>query len=106
MNLFEYEAKQEFSKHNISIPNGALITESTQTAQAIANLKPPYMVKAQVLVGGRGKAGGIISATSEKEAEEAAVKLLGAQIRGLLVKQVLIEEKLPIRKELYFGHCD
>ena len=103
MDLFEYEAKQEFSKHNISIPNSALVTESTRTAQAIANLKPPYMVKAQVLVGGRGKAGGIISATSEKEAEEAAVKLLGAQVRGLLVKQVLIEEKLPIRKELYVG---
>ena len=103
MDLFEYEAKQEFSKHNISIPNGALIAKSTQTAQAIAKLKPPYMVKAQVLVGGRGKAGGIISATSEKEAEEAAVKLLGARIRGLLVKQVLIEEKLPIRKELYLG---
>jgi succinyl-CoA synthetase beta subunit len=61
------------------------------------------MVKAQVLVGGRGKAGGIISATSEKEAEEAAVKLLGVRIRGLLVKQVLIEEKLSIRKELYLG---
>lgn len=103
MDLFEYEAKQEFSKHNISIPNGALIAKSTQTAQALAKLKPPYMVKAQVLVGGRGKAGGIISATSEKEAEEAAVKLLGARIRGLLVKQVLIEEKLSIRKELYLG---
>ena len=103
MNLFEHEAKQEFSKHNISIPNDALVTESTQTAKAIANLKPPYMVKAQVLAGGRGKAGGIISAKSEKEAEEAAFKLLGAWIRGLLVKQVLIEEKLPIRRELYFG---
>ncbi len=103
MNLFEYEAKQEFSKHNISIPKGALIAKVTQTAQATANLKPPYMVKAQVLAGGRGKAGGILSAASEKEAEEAAVKLLGAQIRGLLVKQVLIEEKLPIRKELYMG---
>jgi len=103
LNLFEHEAKQEFSKHNISIPNDALVTESTQTAKAIANLKPPYMVKAQVLAGGRGKAGGIISAKSEKEAEEAAFKLLGAWIRGLLVKQVLIEEKLPIRRELYFG---
>lgn len=103
MDLFEYEAKQEFSKHNISIPKGALIAKSTQTAQAIAKLKPPYLVKAQVLVGGRGKAGGIISATSEKEAEEAAVKLLGVRIRGLLVKQVLIEEKLSIRKELYLG---
>jgi len=103
LDLFEYEAKQEFSKHEISIPNGALIAKSTQTAQALANLKPPYMVKAQVLAGGRGKAGGIISAASEKEAEEAAVKLLGAQIRGLLVRQVLIEEKIPIRKELYIG---
>ena len=103
MNLFEYEAKQEFSKHNISIPKGALISESAQTAQAIANLKPPYMVKAQVLVGGRGKAGGIISAASEKDAQEATVKLLGARIRGLLVKQVLIEEELPIGKELYLG---
>ena len=103
MDLFEYEAKQEFSKHNISIPKGTLVTESTQTAQAIANLKPPYMVKSQVLVGGRGKAGGILSTTSEKEAEEATVKLLGTRIRGLLVKQVLIEEKLPIRRELYLG---
>jgi succinyl-CoA synthetase beta subunit len=103
LDLFEHEAKQEFSKHNISIPKGKLVTKSTQAAQAIANLKPPYMVKAQVLVGGRGKAGGILSAKSEKEAEEAAVKLLGARIRGLLVKQVLIEEKLPIRKELYVG---
>jgi succinyl-CoA synthetase beta subunit len=103
LNLSEYEAKQEFSKHNISIPNGTLVTKSNQTAQALANLKPPYKVKAQVLVGGRGKAGGIISAKSKKEAEEATVKLLGARIRGLLVKQVLIEEKLPIRKELYLG---
>ena len=103
MNLFEYEAKQEFSKHNISIPKGKLVTKPAQTAEAIAELKPPYMVKAQVLVGGRGKAGGILSATTEKEAEEAAVKLLGAPIRGLIVKQVLIEEKIPIRKELYMG---
>jgi succinyl-CoA synthetase beta subunit len=101
LNLFEYEAKQEFSKHNISIPKGALVTESAQTAKAIANLKPPYMVKAQILAGGRGKAGGILYAALEKDAEEAAVKLLGTRIRGLLVERVLIEEKLPIRKELY-----
>ena len=103
MNLFEYEAKQEFSKHNISIPKGKLVTETGPNSWAIADLKPPYMVKAQVLVGGRGKAGGILSVTTEKEAEEAAIKLLGAPIRGLIVKQVLIEEKIPIRKELYLG---
>jgi succinyl-CoA synthetase beta subunit len=103
LNLFEYEAKSEFSKHNISIPKGALVTEPAQTAQAIAALKPPYVVKAQVLIGGRGKAGGIISAATEKDAEEAAAKLLGATVRGLLVGQVLIEEKLPVRRELYVG---
>jgi len=103
LNLFEYEAKQEFSTYSIPIPQGTLVTNSNQTAQAIAKLKPPYMIKAQVLVGGRGKAGGIISAKSAKEAEEAVAKLLGAQIKGLPVKQVLIEEKLPICKELYVG---
>jgi succinyl-CoA synthetase beta subunit len=102
LNLFEYEAK-EFSTYSIPIPQGTLVTNSNQTAQAIAKLKPPYMIKAQVLVGGRGKAGGIIPAKSAKEAEEAVAKLLGAQIKGLPVKQVLIEEKLPIRKELYAG---
>ena len=71
MNLFEYEAKQEFSTYSIPIPQGTLVTNSNQTAQAIAKLKPPYMIKAQVLVGGRGKAGGIISAKSAKEAETA-----------------------------------
>ena len=103
MNLFEYEAKQEFSKYSIPIPQGTLVTNSNQTAQAIAKLKPPYMVKAQVLVGERGKAGGIISVSTMQEAEEAAAKLLGARIKGLPLKQVLIEEKIPIRKELYVG---
>jgi succinyl-CoA synthetase beta subunit len=103
LNLSEYEAKQEFSTYSIPVPQGTLVTNSNQTAQAIAKLKPPYMIKAQVLVGERGKAGGIISAKSAKEAEEAVAKLLGAQIKGLPVKQVLIEEKLPIRKELYVG---
>ena len=103
LDLFEYEAKQEFSKFGIPIPKGKLIAKSTQTTQATTNLKPPFVVKAQVLAGGRGKAGGVIFANSEKEAEEAAVKLLGARIKGLLVNQVLIEEKIPSLKELYVG---
>jgi succinyl-CoA synthetase beta subunit len=87
LNLFEYEAKQEFSKYSIPIPQGTLVTNSNQTAQAIATLKPPYMVKAQVLVAGRGKAGGIIPAKSAKEVEEAVSKLLGARINGLPVSK-------------------
>jgi len=103
LNLTEHKAKQEFSKHGIPIPKGIIVTDSKQTEHALTNLKPPYMVKAQVPVGGRGKAGGILPAMSAHEAEEAASRLLGAQIKNLPVKQVLIEEKLSIVKELYFG---
>ena len=92
-----------FVKYGIPIPKGMLIADSKQTAEAVINLKPPYMVKAQVPAGGRGKAGGIIPASSMHEAEEVAAKLLGAQIKNLPVKKVLIEEKLPVKKELYFG---
>ena len=62
LNLIENEAKQVFFKYGIPIPKGTLIADSKQTAGAVSNLKPPYMVKAQVPAGGRGKAGGIISA--------------------------------------------
>jgi succinyl-CoA synthetase beta subunit len=103
LNLTEHKAKQEFSKHGIPIPKGIIVTDSKQTVHALTSLKPPYMVKAQVPVGGRGKAGGILPAMSVHEAEEAASQLLGARIKNLPVKQVLIEEKLSIVKELYFG---
>ena len=103
LNLTEYEAKQVFFNYGIPIPKGTLISESKQTKDSMNSLKPPYMVKAQVPAGGRGKAGGIISVSSVHEAEQAAAKLLGTQIKNLLVKQVLIEEKLPVKKELYLG---
>jgi succinyl-CoA synthetase beta subunit len=103
LNLTENEAKQEFFKHGIPIPKGVTVTDSKQTEHAVSNLKPPYMVKAQVPVGGRGKAGGIMLAMSANEAEEAAAKLIGTQIKNSPVKQVLIEEKLSIIKELYLG---
>ena len=103
MNLLENQAKREFSKRGIPIPKGELVTYFSQIEQAVAALKPPFMVKAQIRAGGRGKAGGIIPAASAHEAEKAAAKLLGAKIKGLPVEQVLIEEKLSIRKELYVG---
>jgi succinyl-CoA synthetase beta subunit len=103
LNLTEHEAKQVFSKFDISIPKGKLIADSKQVRSAVEDLKPPYMVKAQVTVGGRGKAGGILPAASAKEAEEAAAKLLGSQLKGLPIKQVLVEEKVDVKKELYVG---
>ncbi|HMK95548.1 MAG TPA: ADP-forming succinate--CoA ligase subunit beta [Candidatus Limnocylindrales bacterium] len=103
LNLTENEAKQEFFKCGIPVPKGVIVTDSKQTLLSVSNLNPPYMVKAQVPVGGRGKAGGIIAAKSVDEAEEAVAKLLGTQIKNLPVRQVLIEEKLSIIKELYLG---
>jgi len=103
LNLIESEVKQVFFRYGIPIPKGVLVTDAKQTANAVGSLQPPYMVKAQVPVGGRGKAGGILPAMSMHEVEEAATKLLGAQIRNFPVKQVLIEEKLSIVKELYLG---
>ncbi len=103
MKLYEYEAKQEFRKHQIPIPNSALASTVEQTKQAAAKLKSPFIVKAQVLVGGRGKAGGIQIAASVQEVEIVAGKLLGMQIHGLPVRQVLVEEKISIQRELYLA---
>ena len=103
MNLLEYEAKQALSKYGIPIPKGIVVADSKQTADAVGSLKPPFMVKAQVPSGGRGKAGGILPAQSAVEAEAAAGKLLGSTLKGLPVRQVLVEEKLTVKRELYVG---
>ena len=103
MKLLEFEAKNEFSKHNIPVPNGTLAATPEQARQAAAKLNMPCIIKAQVLAGGRGKAGGILTANSMQEAEDAASKLLGEKIKNLPVKQLLIEEKLQTRRELYLA---
>jgi len=101
--LYEYEAKQELKKHQILIPNSFLASTVEQAKQAAAELHSPFVVKAQVLVGGRGKAGGIQTAASMQEAESAAGRLLDMQVRGLSVRQVLVEEKISIQRELYLA---
>jgi succinyl-CoA synthetase beta subunit len=103
LNLIEFEAKHVLLKYGIPVPKGILISESKQVVSALGNLKPPYMVKAQVPVSGRRKACGIIAANSTFEARDAVTRLLGAEVKGVPVKQVLIEEKLSIKKELYLG---
>jgi succinyl-CoA synthetase beta subunit len=103
LNLLENETKQECSRYGIPIPKGTVITDSNQTKSAVLKLNPPFMVKAQVLAGGRAKAGGIIPALSASDAQSAAAKLLSSKIKGLPVKQVLIEEKIAAKKELYLG---
>jgi succinyl-CoA synthetase beta subunit len=103
MKLFEHEAKNILSKYGISVPQGGLATTAKQAREVATRLRLPLAVKAQVLVAGRGKAGGILFASSAEEAEKAAEKVLNMQIKGIPVKSVWIEEKIQVRKELYFG---
>ena len=103
LKLFEYEAKRILAEYGVPTPRGELITNESQIGKKAAILKPPLVVKAQVLIAGRGKAGGILFAVSFEKAKKAAEKLLKMQIMGIPVKSVLIEEKIQIKRELYFG---
>ncbi len=103
MKLFEYEAKNILTKYGIPTPMGGLATNASQAREIATKLKPPFAIKAQVLVAGRGKAGGILFADSVPEVETAAEKLLSMGIKGIPVRSVWIEEKIKIKKELYFG---
>ena len=103
MKLFEYEAKNILAKYGIPTPRGGLATDVSQAHEIAVKLKPPFAIKAQVLVAGRGKAGGIIFADSVQEVEKAAERLLSMRVRGIPVRSVWIEKKIQIKKELYFG---
>ena len=103
MKLFEYEAKNIFAKYGVPVPQGGLASDPRQSREVAARLKMPVAVKAQVLVAGRGKAGGIQFANSAEEVEKTAEKLLNMQIKGIPVKSVWIEEKIQVKRELYFG---
>ena len=101
LKLYEYEAKNILKRYGLPVPQGALITSANHSMEAAAKLKPPFAVKAQVLVAGRGKAGGILFADSFEAAEKTAEKLLKTNVKGIPVKQILIEEKQSTKKELY-----
>ncbi len=103
MKLFEYEAKEIFAKYGIPTPLGGLITSPKQAQETTERIQGPVVVKAQILVAGRGKAGGILFASSPTEAELSLSKLLSSKIKGIKVQSVLVEEKLSIHKELYFS---
>ena len=103
MKLFEYEAKAILAEHGIPIPNGSLAVSPTEAKEVAGKLKPPYIVKAQVLVSGRGKAGGIQPVKTFNEVEGVAGRVLNSKIKGLKVKSVWVEEKVEKKRELYFG---
>ena len=103
MKLHEYQSKRVFAQYGVPIPNGE-VASSPAEARAIAEkIGKPVVIKSQVLVGGRGKAGGIKLARTPDEAEEVAGQILGMDIKGLTVKKVLVDEAADIRSEIYLG---
>lgn len=103
MKLHEYQSKQLFAKHGIPIPRGGVASTAAEAKAIAAELGGRTVVKAQVLVGGRGKAGGIRLAKSAEEAEEQATQVLTMKIKDLPVRRVLVDEAADIGSEIYLG---
>ncbi len=101
MNLYEYEGRLLFEKYGIPVSNSGLASSPREAREVAEKMNPPYVVKAQVLVGGRGRAGGIQFAETPEEVEETARRILGMTIKGFKVKKVLVAEKIDISQELY-----
>ena len=103
MKLHEYQSKQIFSHYGIPIPKG-MVAETASEARLIAEeLGGRVVIKSQVLVGGRGKAGGIKVANNSTEAELFAAQILSMEIKGLPVRRVLVDEAAAIEQEIYLG---
>ncbi len=101
MRLFEFEAKNILKGYGISVPQGAVASNADE-AQAIAReIGKPVVLKSQILVAGRGKAGGIVFANDATEAKKGASNLLGSTIKGSTVRSLLVEEKLNIVEQFY-----
>jgi succinyl-CoA synthetase beta subunit len=107
VDLFEYEGKQLFADHGVPIQQGKVATTPEEAraiaAELIAAGKPGVVIKAQVKVGGRGKAGGVKLASSPDEAQEKAERILGMDIKGHTVRSVLVAEDIDIAQEYYLS---
>jgi len=103
MKLHEYQSKQIFAQNGIPIPRGRVAANSGEAKQIAEELGGRVVIKAQVLVGGRGKAGGIRLVKNPAGAEEIATQIMGMEIKGLPVRKVLVDEAVSISKEIYLG---
>jgi succinyl-CoA synthetase beta subunit len=103
MDLYEYQGKQLFARFGIPVSEGRLASTPEEARAAAEELGGPVVVKAQVLTGGRGKAGGIKLADSPEEAAQRAEEILGLDIRGHVVRKVWVEGASEIAKEYYLS---
>jgi succinyl-CoA synthetase beta subunit len=101
MDLLEYQGKQLFAKHGVPIPDGRPASSAEEAADAAEQLGYPVAIKAQVLIGGRGKAGGIQLAKDRASAQKHATEILGMDIRGLTVGELYVERASDIAEEYY-----
>jgi succinyl-CoA synthetase beta subunit len=101
MDLLEYQGKQLFRKHGVPVPDGRPATSVDQAVAAAEELGYPVVIKAQVQIGGRGKAGGIKLANDRAEAEQHAQAILGMDIRGFTVHEIYVEKASEIDEEYY-----
>ena len=103
MDLFEYQARDLFESHQIPVLAGAVATTADQAYSAAEKIGGKVVVKAQVKVGGRGKAGGVKLAENAADAKEKAGAILGMDIKGHIVKKVMIAQAAPIESEYYLA---
>src|SRR5712691_12591424 len=103
MDLYEYQGKQLFATFDIPVSEGRLATTPEEARAAAAELGGQVVIKAQVLTGGRGKAGGVKLADGPDDAEQKARDILGLAIRGHVVRKVWIERASEIAKEYYLS---
>jgi succinyl-CoA synthetase beta subunit len=103
MKLHEYQSKLIFAEYGVPIPKGRVAATAAEAKQIAEELGGRVVIKSQVLVGGRGKAGGIRLAKNPDEAEEIATQILGMEIKGLPVRKVLVDEAANIETEIYLG---
>ena len=103
MKLQEYRSKEILARHGVPVPAGEIATTPAQVRAAAERIGAPVVVKAQVLVGGRGKAGGVKLANTPAEAEARAAEILGLVIKGVPVRTVLVASAAEISHEYYLG---
>ncbi len=103
MKIHEYQAKEILARFGIPIQPGRVAYTPEEAEEIARDLGGPVVIKAQVYVGGRGKAGGIQFGDTPEQARAAAAKVLGMDIKGLTVEKVLVVSKLDIKEEYYLG---
>ncbi len=103
MKLHEYQARDLLAKYGIPVTRGGVAVTPGEARAVAESIGGPVVVKAQVFVGGRGKAGGVKLADTPEQAEQAASQILGMSIKGLTVEKVLVAEAITYTKEIYLS---